>query len=447
MVVLKEVNSMFWALFLEAGKRYSQKVERPFHISMAALEIPIDHDALKAKQHSVVSVMVGMDKGEFLLSSLNYKALYQQPLDLNFYEGEEITFFLNGEGNVHLSGYVLEDEPELDSSMFDEEDVGDSDEGEESDDDVPQLVPGKGSKRKKVTDFVPVKKMKWIENGADEADSDEDSDDSEAEDLSDLLEFDEDGEDMEDDDDEEDDDSDDDSDDEDYSPPEVEKKMTKASRKQLAKQSLKQTPKQTPKEDKQQQPDQPKSGKKDKKKNKDAEGVKSAPQTPASNQEGPAGDATESQKKKKKKKKNKNKEKEEDATETPQKQNQATPQQGKQKGQTPKKQVLAGGTVMEEVRPGDGALAKSGKMVHVYYVGKLQKNGSQFDSCTNGKPFRFRLGTNEVIKGWDAGLQGMKVGGKRKLIIPPQQAYGSQKQGGIPPNSTLVFEVELKNVT
>lgn len=92
-------------------------------------------------------------------------------------------------------------------------------------------------------------------------------------------------------------------------------------------------------------------------------------------------------------------------------------------------------------------MPKKGKMAHVYYVGKLQKDGKQFDSCTKGKPFRFRLGASEVIQGWDKGVEGMKVGGKRRLTVPPQQAYGNQRQGPIPPNSTLVFEVELKGVS
>lgn len=81
----------------------------------------------------------------------------------------------------------------------------------------------------------------------------------------------------------------------------------------------------------------------------------------------------------------------------------------------------------------------------VYYCGKLQKNGKQFDKSNKGPGFKFKLGQGRVIRGWDMGLVGMKVGGKRQLTIPASLAYGS---GGappsIPPNATLLFDVELK---
>lgn len=86
-------------------------------------------------------------------------------------------------------------------------------------------------------------------------------------------------------------------------------------------------------------------------------------------------------------------------------------------------------------------------MIGMYYEGKLKSNNKTFDSTLSGKPFRFRLGTGEVIKGWDIGIEGMKVGGKRRLTIPPQMAYGSKGAGSdIPPNSHLVFEVECKAI-
>jgi FKBP-type peptidyl-prolyl cis-trans isomerase FkpA len=93
---------------------------------------------------------------------------------------------------------------------------------------------------------------------------------------------------------------------------------------------------------------------------------------------------------------------------------------------------------------GTGAVAVAGKRVTVEYTGWLT-NGTKFDSSrANGKPFSFRLGDGDVIKGWDQGVPGMKVGGRRKLIIPPTLGYGAQGSGSaIPPNATLVFEVEL----
>ena len=99
---------------------------------------------------------------------------------------------------------------------------------------------------------------------------------------------------------------------------------------------------------------------------------------------------------------------------------------------------------------GTGAVAEPGKSVTVHYQGTLT-DGTVFDSSRKqGKPFTFRLGAGEVIPGWDEGVKGMKVGGKRKLVVPPSMAYGADGAGGaggvIPPNATLIFEVELLDV-
>jgi peptidylprolyl isomerase len=92
---------------------------------------------------------------------------------------------------------------------------------------------------------------------------------------------------------------------------------------------------------------------------------------------------------------------------------------------------------------GKGATPKSGQTVSVHYIGTLE-NGTKFDSSRDrGRPFEFTLGAGQVIKGWDEGLSTMKVGGRRQLIIPPGLGYGSRGIGPIPPNSTLVFDVEL----
>ncbi|MCW7468405.1 FKBP-type peptidyl-prolyl cis-trans isomerase [Leptospira kanakyensis] len=95
---------------------------------------------------------------------------------------------------------------------------------------------------------------------------------------------------------------------------------------------------------------------------------------------------------------------------------------------------------------GKGEEAFSGSYVTVHYVGKLT-NGTKFDSSRDrNRPFEFNLGAGEVVKGWDKGIKGMRVGGKRKLIIPPELGYGSKTVGSIPANSTLVFEVELLKI-
>jgi len=108
---------------------------------------------------------------------------------------------------------------------------------------------------------------------------------------------------------------------------------------------------------------------------------------------------------------------------------------------------LEGGVVVNDFKLGDGSLAVKDKHVHVYYTGKLD-TGKQFDSCVKGKPFRFRLGRGQVIRGWDLGVEGMRVGGKRRIIVPPEMGYGASDQGDgkIPGNSTLVFDVQLINI-
>ncbi len=105
------------------------------------------------------------------------------------------------------------------------------------------------------------------------------------------------------------------------------------------------------------------------------------------------------------------------------------------------------GLKIEDLKTGTGAEAVSGKKVTVNYLGTLT-NGKKFDSSYDrGTPFTFNLGAGEVIKGWDQGVVGMKVGGKRKLTIPPELGYGERGAGSsIPPNATLIFEVELLKV-
>ena len=110
--------------------------------------------------------------------------------------------------------------------------------------------------------------------------------------------------------------------------------------------------------------------------------------------------------------------------------------------------TTASGLQYEDTKAGDGAEATKGQQVTVHYTGWLYNDGVQgakFDSSRDrNDPFAFSLGAGQVIKGWDEGVAGMKVGGRRTLIIPPQLGYGARGAGGvIPPNATLKFEVEL----
>jgi peptidylprolyl isomerase len=118
------------------------------------------------------------------------------------------------------------------------------------------------------------------------------------------------------------------------------------------------------------------------------------------------------------------------------------PRIGKPSGKAPKKLVA------KDLKVGDGPVAQPGQLVQVHYVGVSHENGKQFDaSWDRGEPFVFQLGAGQVIQGWDEGVAGMKVGGRRRLTIPPDLAYGPQgSPPAIGPNETLVFVVDLLGV-
>jgi len=101
-----------------------------------------------------------------------------------------------------------------------------------------------------------------------------------------------------------------------------------------------------------------------------------------------------------------------------------------------------------DLTEGDGAEATAGSTVSVHYVGVAHSTGEQFDaSYARGSPLQFRLGVGQVISGWDPGVQGMKVGGRRKLVIPPHLAYGDRGAGGVlQPGESLIFVVDLLDV-
>lgn len=134
---------------------------------------------------------------------------------------------------------------------------------------------------------------------------------------------------------------------------------------------------------------------------------------------------------------------------SPQQEETNTMVQNQQSSNAPEGQevTLTSGLKMQDIKVGTGTEAKAGSTVVVHYTGTLL-NGQKFDSSfDHGQPFSFTLGENRVIQGWEQGILGMKVGGKRKLTIPSSLGYGEQGAGNIiPPNATLLFDVELLGV-
>lgn len=124
----------------------------------------------------------------------------------------------------------------------------------------------------------------------------------------------------------------------------------------------------------------------------------------------------------------------------------STPAAASDPGSTGKVHKLASGLQYEDVVVGSGKMAEPGMNVLVNYTGRLT-DGTEFDSSVGKQPYGFQLGSGSVIAGWEEGIKGMRIGGKRKLTIPPDLGYGARGMGGvIPPNATLLFDVELVDV-
>ncbi|KAJ3341760.1 peptidylprolyl isomerase fpr4 [Gonapodya sp. JEL0774] len=393
----------FWGLKVVPGKSYSQTVEVPFRVTMAALG-PSDNAGQSA-------LFVTVDDNEFVLCTLDTAKPQQQTLDVQFAEGEQITFKATGPNPIYLTGsYMPEDEMDNFDSDGEDEDI------------------------------------------ADEADGIEGSDDGEDEDMEDA----------------------DDGEDEDDEGVEAAIAAAIAGKKAAAKAKATKTdakpqqapPKAAPKAAAAAaapatQPNKSTSAKRpldskeevaDVKKMKVEAGVKQAEPKQAEPKQ-PEG----------KTKQEKKKDGKPDAASKPDEKKEDAKNKvgigvlvrvgGKHvltvsvARQSPKAKTLPSGLVIEDVTVGEGARAKPGKTASVRYIGRLQ-SGKVFDSNTNGKPFKFVISKGEVIKGWDLGVQGMNVGGTRKLTVPPNLAYGPKgAPPEIPPNATLVFEVKLLEVS
>jgi len=488
-------KNIFWGLVVKPGKRYDTVVQEAFRVTKACIE----PGSVGSK---ISSVFVECDNSEeFIVANLGPK-IFNETLDLAFNEGEKICFKVDGPGTIHLTGNILEDSaPNNDDSMFDMMDSGESSEEsseeEESDveagdkiqevtDEEAQKV--KGVKRKKeekskeqakkakvdndstidTTMDTTVGDLDSTENFAEEEDSDDDEDSSDEEGDSTLDPADTTGN-VEESDESSDDD---DSDEEEEEKPVVKKENDKVEKTPKAEKTTKAD--KTPKIEKESQKPEAKTPKE-----------KKALDTPKQTKKSENGANIETQETPKSKKQKINSAeltpKQEEVVKTPKVkengdvQNEKavkTPKEKKDKtpkpdtpakelktpnkdvkvkaentpGKTPKR-TLKGGIVTEELKEGNGPECKPGNMVGMYYSGKLKKNGKQFDATLSGKPFKFKLGAGQVIKGWDVGVLGMKVGGKRRLTVPAPMAYGAQgAPPDIPANSDLIFDVECKFV-
>ncbi|CAG9565992.1 unnamed protein product [Danaus chrysippus] len=400
---------MFWGLIMEPNKRYTQVVGKPFHISQAAMDISTgDNDPCQ--------VMVVVDGKNFLVCTLQKNRCIQVPLDLYFKAGDSLSFLTNGKCNVHLTGYL---DPEFEDEESDEE----AEEEEVEDEEAPQANKRKlengteGAVSKKAKPDKRIAKKEEVDSSdsddeenelqkfleGEDIDTDENDESFKVNSSLDVSEEDDDDDDDEDDEDEDEDDDEDDEKDDSSEKADTtldtsvdskvdQSKLSKSARRRLKKKMTVQKEPQV------------------------ANGVEKAKKAKPEPKENKA------EKKKEVKK-------------------------DVQEGEKKEKKSLSGGVFIEDIKVGSGPVAKPGKVVMVYYEGRLKQNNKMFDNCQKGPGFRFKLGAKEVISGWDVGVAGMKVGGKRKIVCPPPMAYGAKgSPPTIPPNSTLVFEVELKNV-
>ena len=393
-----EEEDRFWGLTVEPGETYSQCVERPFRLTLATLNTESAKPDIKSK----LAIKVG--EFSYTLCTLMLDRVEQQPLDLIIGQGEDVSFWVTGENQISLLGYY-EDQTPLDYPYFG------SDEEEEFED----------------------------ENLDDEEEGEEEFDDDE--------EFDE-----EEDEEEDDDDVDIQQNKRNGFPIKMNTDMKKGDTNKLGNKPKQQLPAIMPmqvnssqnKGAKRSIPIQDKSDSSKKAKleetvttQKDAtpmgksQQLSSSTRNPSAADQPKKGTTTASGSK---------------TTTTAAKSQ--SPTSPTSEDRTPKKKVLPSGLEIEDLSVGTGPRARAGKRIGIRYIGRLE-NGTVFDKNTDGAAFSFNLGKNEVIKGWDMGIQGMAVGGQRKLVIPPglvSGEKGSSMPNDFPKNAKLQFEIKLLSV-
>ncbi|KNC97465.1 uncharacterized protein SPPG_07382 [Spizellomyces punctatus DAOM BR117] len=391
------VKAGIWGLTVEAGKEYSQIVDDSFCITMAAL------GAQLPKNGGRTSISIKIHDKEFAVCSLTPGKIEQQVLDLTLLEGEEVTIKGTGNCPVDLTGNYLVD-------PYDESD---------DEDDLSMEIDGE--------DMDSEDAEGWEDMDDDEEDDDEEDDDEEDEmDIAAQLD------------------------------------AALKSKRKLPEIPSSKTTKKAKIVEIEEPAEAPVAKTNGTPAKKDAK-TDAKKDTPAK-KEAPAKNASAKKDATTKKETQTPKPEPTKKAETPvsakavakqqQKEQTATPKEQKAEksaekpAETPKstKKTLGNGLVVEDVTVGTGTKAKAGKKVGVRYIGRLA-NGKVFDSNTKGSPFIFRLGAGEVIRGWDLGVNGMNIGGVRKLTIPASLAYGSRgAPPDIPPNATLEFEVKLLEV-
>lgn len=433
----------FFGLELAPGKTYKQKVEIPFRVGMVALGA----GQLK-KERSTLTVSTEDEEGEFALCSLTPGSLEQQNVDLVFEEGEEVSLHVHGPNKMFLTGnYADEDEmmdmpPYSDEEEFEDEEIPSSEEEEIDEDEIDAAA----------LKAVKPKKSVKIAKKNDEAEASEEEEEMDTDDMEMLMQEE----------DSEEDDYDLDSDEE----LDMEELFKQIYAERLAEgasveeieaelQAMQdmvdeEEDSEEEEEDNEEEEEEPRITEViSETTNLDANGNEIKTVEDVIKVDAPKAKKAEQKPKKEvpAKKENKKVEAAKPAVNdkkrpAEEKQKAAAPAEKKAKIET---KTLSSGVQITDTKVGDGARAKSGKRISMHYVGKLTSNGKQFDA-TKGKPFDFALGRGQVIKGFDLGVDGMQVGGERRIVIPANMAYGKKALPGIPANSSLTFDIKLVNV-